>query len=185
MILWLLFSISIVEWLFVAQTWWLENSPSLSYLWSFLVHYSWYTNWAKYSPLPYLDCVLLKVPALEHNGRIIGESLDLVKYVDANFKGLALLPDVRDESWKYLGSEELTTYSCTFLDKVYVSFEGDPVKQAGNLSCLDSISLHESIFFLLQVLNLITWNKFDDGPFFLYQFSQVSDFSFARPRQDI
>lgn len=35
------------------------------------------------------------MPALEHNGKIIGESLDLIKYVDSNFEGPSLLPDVR------------------------------------------------------------------------------------------
>lgn len=35
------------------------------------------------------------MPALEHNGKIVGESLDLIKYVDSNFEGPSLLPDVR------------------------------------------------------------------------------------------
>nr|GMD38263.1 glutathione S-transferase L3-like isoform X1 [Ipomoea batatas] len=35
-----------------------------------------------------------KVPALEHNNKIIGESLDLVKYIDSNFEGPSLLPNV-------------------------------------------------------------------------------------------
>ncbi|CAA2962944.1 glutathione S-transferase L3-like [Olea europaea subsp. europaea] len=37
-----------------------------------------------------------KVPSLEHNGKVIGESLDLIKYLDSNFEGPALLPD---DSW--------------------------------------------------------------------------------------
>lgn len=36
-----------------------------------------------------------QVPALEHNGKVIGESLDLIKYVDINFEGPSLLPNVR------------------------------------------------------------------------------------------
>jgi hypothetical protein len=32
---------------------------------------------------------------LEHNNEIRGESLDLVKYIDSNFDGPALLPEVR------------------------------------------------------------------------------------------
>lgn len=35
------------------------------------------------------------MPSLEHNGKIIGESLDLINYVDSNFEGPSLLPDVR------------------------------------------------------------------------------------------
>jgi hypothetical protein len=32
---------------------------------------------------------------LEHNNEIRGESLDLIKYIDSNFEGPALLPEVR------------------------------------------------------------------------------------------
>ncbi|KAL3825941.1 hypothetical protein ACJIZ3_021970 [Penstemon smallii] len=95
-----------------------------------------------------------KVPALEHNGKIIGESLNLVKYVDANFKGPALLPDDPDKQ-KY--AEELLAYSDTFLKNVFTSFKGDPVKQAGAEFDYLETALH----------------RFDDGPFFLGQFSQV------------
>jgi hypothetical protein len=38
------------------------------------------------------------VPSLEHNGKVAGESLDLIKYIDDNFQGPALLPQVRSES---------------------------------------------------------------------------------------
>ena len=34
-------------------------------------------------------------PSLEHNGKVIGESLDLIKYVDSNFGCPSLQPDVR------------------------------------------------------------------------------------------
>ena len=36
-----------------------------------------------------------QVPSLEHNNEIRGESLDLIKYIDSNFDGPALLPEVR------------------------------------------------------------------------------------------
>ncbi|KAK9108276.1 hypothetical protein Syun_024287 [Stephania yunnanensis] len=36
-----------------------------------------------------------KVPALEHNNVVIGDSLDVVKYIDSNFEGPSLLPNVR------------------------------------------------------------------------------------------
>ncbi|KAK8518083.1 hypothetical protein V6N12_017241 [Hibiscus sabdariffa] len=35
-----------------------------------------------------------KVPSLEHNGKVMGESIDLIKYVDTNFEGPSLLPNV-------------------------------------------------------------------------------------------
>ena len=31
---------------------------------------------------------------MEHNGKVLGESLDLIKYVDANFEGTPLFPNV-------------------------------------------------------------------------------------------
>uniref|UniRef100_A0A0D3FH11 GST N-terminal domain-containing protein n=1 Tax=Oryza barthii TaxID=65489 RepID=A0A0D3FH11_9ORYZ len=34
------------------------------------------------------------VPSLEHNGKIMGESLDLIKYIDSHFEGPALLPEI-------------------------------------------------------------------------------------------
>ncbi|KAL8484501.1 hypothetical protein ACS0TY_026984 [Phlomoides rotata] len=95
-----------------------------------------------------------KVPALEHNGKIIGESLDLVKYVDANFKGPSLLPD-DPEKLKF--AVELIAYSETFVTKVFGSFKGDPEKQSSAEFDYLETALH----------------KFDDGPFFLGQFSQV------------
>jgi glutathione S-transferase len=35
------------------------------------------------------------VPSLEHDGKILAESIDLIKYVDANFEGPSLVPNVR------------------------------------------------------------------------------------------
>ncbi|XP_073151354.1 glutathione S-transferase L3-like [Henckelia pumila] len=95
-----------------------------------------------------------KVPSLEHNGKVIGESLDLVKYVDRNFEGPALLPD---DPAKQKFAEELIAYSDTFINNVYTSFRGDAVKEsAAGFDYLET-ALH----------------KFDDGSFFLGQFSQV------------
>ena len=37
---------------------------------------------------------VLQVPSLEHNNEIKGESLDLIKYIDSNFEGPSLLPEV-------------------------------------------------------------------------------------------
>ncbi|XP_031269204.1 glutathione S-transferase L3-like [Pistacia vera] len=93
-----------------------------------------------------------KVPALEHNGKIIGESIDLIKYVDSNFEGPSVFPDAPEK--KKFG-EELLSYTDTFNRDVYTSFKGDPVKQAG-----------AAFDYLENALK-----KFDDGPFFLGQFS--------------
>ncbi|GAY60763.1 hypothetical protein CUMW_204580 [Citrus unshiu] len=95
-----------------------------------------------------------KVPALEHNGKVIGESLDLIKYVDSNFEGPSLLPD-DPEKRKF--ADELFSHIDTFTNDVYTSFKGDPAKQAG-----------PAFDYLEKALD-----KFDDGPFFLGQFSQV------------
>ncbi|KAH6762403.1 glutathione transferase lambda 1, partial [Perilla frutescens var. hirtella] len=95
-----------------------------------------------------------KLPSLEHNGKIIGESLDLIKYVDSNFDGPALLPE---DPAKLKFADELIAYLDTFLKNVFTSFKGDPVKEAGG----EFDYLESSL------------EKFDDGPFFLGQFSQV------------
>lgn len=93
-----------------------------------------------------------KVPALEHNGKIIGESLDLIKYVDSNFEGPSLLPD--DPAKKEF-AEELFAYTDTFSKIVFGSYKGDPAKDASPAFDHLENALH----------------KFDDGPFFLGQFS--------------
>ncbi|KAI3473241.1 hypothetical protein Pfo_030533 [Paulownia fortunei] len=95
-----------------------------------------------------------KVPALEHNGKVIGESLDLIKYLDTSFEGPALLPD---DPTKQKFAEEMITYLDTFLKNAFTSLKGDPVKEAGGEFDYLETSLQ----------------KFDDGPFFLGQFSQV------------
>ncbi|XP_059667741.1 glutathione S-transferase L3-like [Cornus florida] len=100
-----------------------------------------------------------KVPSLEYNGKIIGESLDLIKYIDSNFEGPALLPN---DPAKQKFAEELFSYTDTFMRVVYTSFKGDPVKEAGPTFDYIETALH----------------KFDDGPFFLGQFSQV-DIAYA------
>ncbi|KAK6778648.1 hypothetical protein RDI58_025366 [Solanum bulbocastanum] len=95
-----------------------------------------------------------KVPSLEHNNKVIGESLDLVKYMDSNFEGPSLLPD---DPAKQKFAEELIAYSDTFLKEIYGNFKGDIEKHAG-----------PQFDYLEKALN-----KFDDGPFFLGQFSQA------------
>ncbi|KAL7596149.1 hypothetical protein Lser_V15G28500 [Lactuca serriola] len=69
-----------------------------------------------------------KVPSLEHDNKIIGESLDLVKYLDTHFEGPTLLPD---ETAKREFAEELFNYTDTFNKTVFSSFKGDTTKEVG------------------------------------------------------
>lgn len=69
-----------------------------------------------------------KVPSLEHNGKVVGESLDLIKYVDSNFEGPSLLPD---DPAKREYAEELLSYCDTFNGGIISSFKGDTAKEAG------------------------------------------------------
>ncbi|XP_052172646.1 glutathione S-transferase L3-like isoform X2 [Diospyros lotus] len=100
-----------------------------------------------------------KVPSLEHNNKVVGESLDLLKYLDENFEGPALLPN---DPGKGQFAEELLSYSGKFNGIVFASFKGDPVKEVGSAFDYLENALH----------------KYDDGPFFLGQFSLV-DIAYA------
>ncbi|KAH1216722.1 Glutathione S-transferase L3 [Glycine max] len=95
-----------------------------------------------------------KVPSLEHNGKVLGESLDLIKYVDANFEGTPLFPS--DPAKKEFG-EQLISHVDTFSKDLFVSLKGDAVQQAS-----------PAFEYLENALG-----KFDDGPFLLGQFSLV------------
>ncbi|XP_022767446.1 glutathione S-transferase L3-like [Durio zibethinus] len=97
-----------------------------------------------------------KVPSLEHNGQVIGESLDLIKYVDSNFEGPSLLPTDPDKK-KFF--EELLAYVDKFVGTIFASFKGDPTKEAG-----------ASFDHLENALK-----KFDDGPFLLGQCFSLAD----------
>ncbi|KAK4284049.1 hypothetical protein QN277_000929 [Acacia crassicarpa] len=100
-----------------------------------------------------------KVPALEHNNEVRGESLDLMKYIDSNFEGPSLLPD---DSAKREFAEDLLTYAGTFYETIVSSFKEDVnVIKAG--TAFDYIETALSKF---------------DGPFFLGQFSLV-DIAYA------
>uniref|UniRef100_A0ACD5XNV7 Uncharacterized protein n=1 Tax=Avena sativa TaxID=4498 RepID=A0ACD5XNV7_AVESA len=97
-----------------------------------------------------------KVPSLEHNNQVKGESLDLVKYIDSNFDGPALLPD---DSEKKQFAEELLAYTDEFGKAAYSSIisKGDVSEET--VAALDKIEA--------------ALRKFTDGPFFLGQFSLV------------
>ncbi|KDP46135.1 hypothetical protein JCGZ_06646 [Jatropha curcas] len=99
-----------------------------------------------------------KVPSLEHDNEVKGESLDLIKYIDRNFDGPSLFPD--DPAKREL-AEELFAYTGSFY-KALVSFFKEDGNEAG--AALDFIET--------------SFSKFDDGPFFLGQFSLV-DIAYA------
>ncbi|KAI5560908.1 hypothetical protein POPTR_016G083500v4 [Populus trichocarpa] len=100
-----------------------------------------------------------KVPSLEHNGKITGESLDLIKYLESNFQGPSLLPE--DPAKKEF-AEELFSYTDTFNRTVFTSFKGDPAKEAGPAFDHLENALH----------------KFGDGPFFLGQEFSLVDIAY-------
>ncbi|KAK9107533.1 hypothetical protein Syun_023544 [Stephania yunnanensis] len=62
-----------------------------------------------------------KVPALEHNNVVIGDSLDVVKYIDNNFEGPSLLPN---DPAKREFVEELLAYTDKFVGAVYARLRG-------------------------------------------------------------
>ncbi|URE33553.1 Glutathione S-transferase, C-terminal domain [Musa troglodytarum] len=102
-----------------------------------------------------------KVPSLEHNNEVKGESLDLVKYIDKYFEGPELQPD---DPAKQQFAEELLSY-CDIFNKVMytaTTSKGDVGDDVG-------AALNKLEDALLQ---------FDDGPFFLGHFSLV-DIAYA------
>ncbi|XP_048326990.2 protein IN2-1 homolog B isoform X3 [Ziziphus jujuba] len=100
----------------------------------------------------------VKVPSLEHNNKVIGESLDLIKYIDSQFKGPSLFPD---DPARIEFAEELLSQSGSVHKSVTSSFKGE-VEESG--AAFDYIETALS--------------KFEDGPFFLGQFSLV-DIAYA------
>ncbi|KAB2598151.1 protein IN2-1 B-like [Pyrus ussuriensis x Pyrus communis] len=95
-----------------------------------------------------------KVPSLEHNNEVKGESLDLIRYIDSHFEGPSLFPD--DQAKKEF-AEELLSYTDTFNKSVFSSIKEDEIKAAG-----------ASFDYIETALS-----KFEDGPFFLGKFSLV------------
>ncbi|KAI5402002.1 Glutathione S-transferase L3, variant 2, partial [Lathyrus oleraceus] len=99
-----------------------------------------------------------KVPSLEHNNEVRGESLDLIKYIDTHFEGPSLFPNGSPDKEF---ADEMISYTDTFSKTVVSSFKGD-VTEAGT-----------AFDYLENVLS-----KYDHGPFFLGQFSLV-DIAYA------
>ncbi|KAK3147605.1 hypothetical protein QOZ80_3BG0284500 [Eleusine coracana subsp. coracana] len=96
------------------------------------------------------------VPSLEHNNKIIGESLDLIKYMDNHFEGPKL---TSDDPEKQRLAEELLGYSDTFNRAMVAALISKGVVTAEAVDALDKIDRSLS--------------KFDDGPFFLGKLSLV------------
>ncbi|THF99525.1 hypothetical protein TEA_002977 [Camellia sinensis var. sinensis] len=76
-----------------------------------------------------------KVPSLEHNNEIRGESLDLLKYIDSYFEGPALYPD---DPTKREFAEELLSYTSTFNLAVITSLKGGSENEIKALHRSDS-----------------------------------------------
>ncbi|KAL5721926.1 glutathione transferase [Ranunculus cassubicifolius] len=95
-----------------------------------------------------------KVPALEHNNEVKGESLDLMKYIDSHFEGPSLSPT--DPS-KIKVAEELMAYTDTFTSAIITAIKGDTANEIGA-----PFDYFESAL-----------SKFNGGPFLLGQFSLV------------
>ncbi|XP_019232693.1 PREDICTED: protein IN2-1 homolog B-like isoform X2 [Nicotiana attenuata] len=100
-----------------------------------------------------------KVPSLEHNNEVKGESMDLIRYINSNFEGPSLFPD--DPSKREF-AEEMFSHFDSFYKAVISSFKEDTVNDA--IAAFDSIETALS--------------KFVDGPFFLGTFSLV-DIAYA------
>ncbi|XP_016650169.1 PREDICTED: protein IN2-1 homolog B isoform X1 [Prunus mume] len=101
-----------------------------------------------------------KVPSLEHNNKVKGESLDLIRYIDSHFEGPSLFPD---DPAKREFAEELLSYTDSFNKSVFTSFKEDRTEAAAG-AAFDYIETALS--------------KFEDGPFFLGTFSLV-DIAYA------
>uniref|UniRef100_A0A0V0HR68 glutathione transferase n=1 Tax=Solanum chacoense TaxID=4108 RepID=A0A0V0HR68_SOLCH len=100
-----------------------------------------------------------KVPSLEHNNEVKGESMDLIRYIDSNFEGPSLFPD--DPSKREF-AEELFSYFDSFYKAVISSLKEDKINDA--IAAFDSIETALS--------------KFVDGSFFLGSLSLV-DIAYA------
>ncbi|KAI3706629.1 hypothetical protein L6452_24504 [Arctium lappa] len=112
-------------------------------------------DWAN-RPIWYKEkvCPENKQPCLEDDNKIIVDSIDMLKYIDAHFEGPALLPE---EAAKREFAEELLAYANTFIDTAYASFKGDTAKQAdAAFGYLESaLEKFEGPFLLGQLISLV------------------------------
>uniref|UniRef100_A0A804LI96 GST N-terminal domain-containing protein n=1 Tax=Zea mays TaxID=4577 RepID=A0A804LI96_MAIZE len=96
------------------------------------------------------------VPSLEHDSEVRGESLDLIRYIDSNFDGPALLPE---DAAKRQFADELFASANAFTKALYSPLLSHAAVSDEVVAALDKLEADLS--------------KFDDGPFFLGQFSLV------------
>ncbi|GAB2286748.1 Glutathione S-transferase L3 [Dionaea muscipula] len=101
-----------------------------------------------------------KVPSLEHNNEVRGESLDLIKYIDNHFEGPSLIPD---DTAKKQFADVMFSFTDSFYKAIISSFkqEGSTEETGAALDYIET-----------------ALSKFSDGPFFLGQFSLV-DIAYA------
>lgn len=98
-----------------------------------------------------------KVPSLEHNGKIIGESLDLLEYLENNFEGPKLSPT---DPAKIEAANELLKYTDTFTKSLFIGLTKPEAEVAQEVG--------PALDYLENALG-----KFADGPFFLGELSVV------------
>ncbi|KAG2541612.1 hypothetical protein PVAP13_9NG691500 [Panicum virgatum] len=93
-------------------------------------------------------------PQGTHNNEIRGESLDLIRYIDSNFDGPARLPE---DAAKKQFADELIAYADAFTKALYSPLMAHADMSDEVVAALDKLEAALS--------------KFNDGPFFLGQFS--------------
>ncbi|XP_048494916.1 glutathione S-transferase L3 isoform X1 [Beta vulgaris subsp. vulgaris] len=96
-----------------------------------------------------------KVPSLEYNNEVRGESLDLIKFIDSHFEGPSLFPS---DSAKQDFAGVLFSYAGSFHKAATASFKEEKINAETGVA----------FDYIEEALS-----KFNDGPFFLGQFSLV------------
>lgn len=107
-----------------------------------------------------------KVPSLEHNGKVKGESLDLLEYIDQNFEGPCIFPK---ESAKEEAAKHLLKFSDEFVMQFFKALRDKDAKRA---------YAEEHLGPRLDHLETALGKFSDEGPYFLGQISAV-DFAYA------
>ncbi|KAH0634758.1 hypothetical protein KY284_037544 [Solanum tuberosum] len=107
------------------------GSLGLLNMWCTNLKYDWKISLYLHKTSRSFDLLLGAILGAQQQIKVIGESLDLVKYVDSNFEGPSLLPD-DPEKRKF--AEELIAYSdTTFVPKVYRPFTRDARTLSGEI----------------------------------------------------
>lgn len=107
-----------------------------------------------------------KVPALEHNGKVTGESLDLLEYIDQNFEGPSIFPQ---GAGKKDAAKDLLKFSDEVVKQMFTAFRNKEAKTA---------YAEEHIAPVLDHLETALGKFEDEGPYFLGQLSAV-DLAYA------